>query len=1179
MVLLVMIALAMLTLSTIELRGEKHTDHQHAAQANARLALMTAIGELQKYAGSDQRITAEASILEKPTDNSAKLANRHWVGVWRSDALKGEPVMGAQPIIHRNEDNVGPDADSLLDRRSDQSYDAQDQALTWLVSHENEASTLPDPTRTLPEDESVLLVGPNSVTDADEEVRAQRIAINENGKETGGYAWWIGDEGVKARFDLTDATDGLAKSQPWQTAMQSGINIINGYDNYESLAGSDIAKVTSRHSSDLSGCSSSEAAARDARRASFHDLTFNSAGLLTDTFRGGFRRDLSIFLNKGSAPDLGDRQGLESTTPILDSERLREISAKFGLIHHWNNLGASSTSGIDPIPPKSLAGGTNWGWTGLNYPGSGIDLANQDTAPIHPILIDAGISYGVSLSKAGNSTGGITPYRINIHYYPRFVLWNPYKVTLNAAKYAVQISMPHKFDVKVIVPNSPPINLVYFETYYHDRYPNLPHRPHFSIPATSFEPGEALLFTANGNGAPNGNKAWGTFFTQNLNHYSLTCNSAPPFKDNFYIQCRDIIRIPDTKIRNTAYKVFAKADGIYKHYFYKLYLDRSSSGNVQQIKTDPSTYPPLQYITQSEDGSSGGDAPWFSDSPDTASSPLRELKDGPVTPFYRFKWGHRVQWLNETVENQSIAPGGYNTPFLDYNTVANHNMRAGWHVRSPVEVAYRTTLAGGRYTHGITIDDPYGWDWTDGTLFPVPVKGKNRVSPFGRPADYGGQTFPMLDVPTPNAPLLSIGALQHAPLSQFAWHPMYAVGNSLADPRVHRNRSSNFVSSNDWGTIGYHGQKQWSAIRQAHANSELNNTSFLHDLSYEMNHALWDRYFLSTINGNVSSDTTLDNPRLRISADTSPQTNAELQDFHKAAKHLTIKGAFNVNSTSEAAWAALIASFRSSPEMEISLQGEGILKGNDIYSRFLKPYNQEFDKQGVTEPETWKGHRKLTDEQILDLASEIVKEVKQRGPFISLADFVNRRLVDPAETNNRETDFSKTGLKGTLQAAIDRTEINSKHLSNFIIDKEEYSMSANLEKQVHYGSNYPELTFPVKNGDRRFGPKPDHNHWADSKLVGIPSYLTQADMLQKFGSVLSARSDTFVIRSYGESLDNQGNIVARAWCEAIVQRTPTPLLADDENLDPEPDITIHPEAAFGRKFQIISFRWLNNDEI
>ena len=51
----------------------------------------------------------------------------------------------------------------------------------------------------------------------------------------------------------------------------------------------------------------------------------------------------------------------------------------------------------------------------------------------------------------------------------------------------------------------------------------------------------------------------------------------------------------------------------------------------------------------------------------------------------------------------------------------------------------------------------------------------------------------------------------------------------------------------------------------------------------------------------------------------------------------------------------------------------------------------------------------LTRDELEALASGIVREVKRRGPFLSLAEFVNRRL-------GQESDLT---LKGAVQAAID----------------------------------------------------------------------------------------------------------------------------------------------------------------
>lgn len=86
------------------------------------------------------------------------------------------------------------------------------------------------------------------------------------------------------------------------------------------------------------------------------------------------------------------------------------------------------------------------------------------------------------------------------------------------------------------------------------------------------------------------------------------------------------------------------------------------------------------------------------------------------------------------------------------------------------------------------------------------------------------------------------------------------------------------------------------------------------------------------------------------------------------------------------------------------------------------------------------------------------------------------------------------------------------------------------------------------------------------------------------------RDDTFRIRAYGESLDAFGNVIARAWCEAVVQRMP-------EYCDTSNDATVtardmsasgvftdnaaltSTNRLFGRRFVIESFRWLSGSEI
>ena len=93
---------------------------------------------------------------------------------------------------------------------------------------------------------------------------------------------------------------------------------------------------------------------------------------------------------------------------------------------------------------------------------------------------------------------------------------------------------------------------------------------------------------------------------------------------------------------------------------------------------------------------------------------------------------------------------------------------------------------------------------------------------------------------------------------------------------------------------------------------------------------------------------------------------------------------------------------------------------------------------------------------------------------------------------------------------------------------------------------------------------------------GALGFITQADMLQFLGPALSARSDSFVVRAYGSCKAPGGTLEAEVWCEAVVQRTPAPLAPDQLGLNPEKDGA---GAAFGRRFEVKSFRWLRREEV
>ena len=94
--------------------------------------------------------------------------------------------------------------------------------------------------------------------------------------------------------------------------------------------------------------------------------------------------------------------------------------------------------------------------------------------------------------------------------------------------------------------------------------------------------------------------------------------------------------------------------------------------------------------------------------------------------------------------------------------------------------------------------------------------------------------------------------------------------------------------------------------------------------------------------------------------------------------------------------------------------------------------------------------------------------------------------------------------------------------------------------------------------------------------MGLPGNLLQVDLLQALGASLATRSDTFTIRAYAEATGADGNPAA-CLVEAVVQRLP----AFVNDLDPAEAAfgDLRPEnKLFGRRFKVISLRWLKPHE-
>ena len=521
--------------------------------------------------------------------------------------------------------------------------------------------------------------------------------------------------------------------------------------------------------------------------------------------------------------------------------------------------------------------------------------------------------------------------------------------------------------------------------------------------------------------------------------------------------------------------------------------------------------------------------------------------------------------------------------------------------------------------NGETDYSPFGWEGNLLTrqeiLDSVPAVTKGE-STWGDHFEVGQTAIAMVDIP--RQPMHSVGELTNANLAQYNLAPTFATGNSYASPFTPPNQAYATQSAYNLSP----------ADQPTFRKENLPSVKFLHpfnhslpDFSYQLNQALFDQYFFSTIpdwpkysigksyrnpqfnsgdfppfedfdQGFVSNyydperpknrDRYLPpNPRIKYySADGSPPGIDVLHDMDTAAANLLVDGAFNVNSTSVLAWTSI---FRSLRDLKV---GSSAHPGKTPILRSLYPGGQAGD--------IWDGYPVLSDAEIKGLSEALVEEIKKRGPFPSLASFLNRALVSPQDTayfpGLTSDDLRHHAFSGALQAALDKT------------------VNANKRAPQGYGET------------AGFRPAPG-SHWKEGTNfhpqnmeslpigAGIPGWILQSDLLRPLFPILSARSDTFTILGYGDVKWN-GIIRAKATCEMTIQRVPEyihnhvvpggsnflihnkakqPWYPPDPTLDDQDQdrnrLVSNDTSKFqnlgrkenfqlGRRYKVVSFRWL-----
>jgi hypothetical protein len=372
-----------------------------------------------------------------------------------------------------------------------------------------------------------------------------------------------------------------------------------------------------------------------------------------------------------------------------------------------------------------------------------------------------------------------------------------------------------------------------------------------------------------------------------------------------------------------------------------------------------------------------------------------------------------------------------------------------------------------------------------------------------------------------------------------------------------------------------------------------------HDDAYCANHLLFDDFFLSSIapqpasfGNDIAKDidtvygeflegyASLTNRAYRpIEEDTglSDSQVGQLVDeivnspkgdgWLKIASRLEVDGMFNINSTSVAAWRALLGHAQNISKLgqygANGIDTIDVASGNHPVTRGMVATDIEAGKNpaiGGALPNAAEltGFRSLTDKQIGELSEKIVEQIRLRGPFLSLGEFVNRQL----------NDDESLAIAGAVQSAINNMENDP---MGVLRDPDNLLSDETMASKSEGGSQ--------DDGKRLGGVDYEFGKAAEgSSAYGMPGWIRQADVLRPIAPVLSSRDDTFTIRAYGDSLDKNGNVVAKAWCEATVRRQ-RDFVDGADAADAIDGPTNAMNQKFGRRYAIVSFRWLNASEI
>ncbi len=515
--------------------------------------------------------------------------------------------------------------------------------------------------------------------------------------------------------------------------------------------------------------------------------------------------------------------------------------------------------------------------------------------------------------------------------------------------------------------------------------------------------------------------------------------------------------------------------------------------------------------------------------------------------------------------------------------------------------------------------------WENLLEFPPGTNGKKAYGGYSMSSN-GSDTVVLAEIPLVQP--TSLAHFAHANLGVRDQQPLLSIGNSFASPYVEASKAyqengANWTELDEtyllnaalWDGFFLSSIAPWMKMGIAGAVTPVTATppdittkSSSKTLASDPDHEL--KSASEVIKNFVVDGTPLDNPRFSLegSGKDAETLKTALADYRRTASVLLNKGAFNVNSTSVEAWTSLLGSAKAFAIANLSKS----YPAADTNARFPRIQRKASAvtpaANNIGDPSNWSGFANLSDTQIAALAKAIVDENKLRfglsqrserdivrtpgarlfggltkpaTPYLGLSEFINRFL-------STDTWANRTG---TLQAAILRADRDNTGATPY----------SPLSKKT---GNYEITTSKLATATAGTFPNPENVEISRPVLsanplhtaLAAPGNLLQSDLLQSLGSALTTHSDTFTLRCFGEAAQSSGE-TGSAWMEVVVQRLPEfvdPTNAPETgNSAPRP-LKIAPSSAtdasvstaltkvnnvLGRRFKVISMRWLKANEI